>query len=69
MKKEVKKQILSVVLGIGMVFSIKLIVFISRKQNNHNFISNQIVVNKLEEIQHTKWKNNKCLIRQQLDSN
>lgn len=54
MKKEVKKQILSVVLGIGMVFSIKLIVFISRKKNNHNFISNQIVVNKLEEIQHTK---------------
>lgn len=54
MKKEVKKQILSVVLGIGMVFSIKLIVFISRKQNNHNFISNQIVVNKLEKIQHTK---------------
>ena len=38
MKKEVKKQILSVILGIGMVFSIKLIVFISRKQNNHNFI-------------------------------
>ncbi len=69
MKKEVKKQILSVVLGIGLVFSIKLIVFISRKQNNYNFIFNQIVVNKLEEIQHTKLKNNKCLVRHLLDSN
>ena len=54
----IDKKLLSIVLGIGIIIVIIFTIFMSKKQkrNNYNSISNQIVANKLEEIQQTSQK-------------
>ena len=54
----IDKKLLSIILGIGIIIVIIFTIFMSKKQkqNNHNSISNQIVANKLEEIQLTSQK-------------
>ena len=54
----IDKKLLSIVLGIGIIIVIIFTIFMSKKQkrNNYNSISNQIVANKLEEIQQVKKK-------------
>ena len=54
----IDKKLLSIVLGIGIIIVIIFTIFMYKKQkrNNYNSISNQIVANKLEEIQQTSQK-------------
>lgn len=56
----IDKKLLSIVLGIGIIIVIIFTIFMSKKQKRNNYnsnsISNQIVANKLEEIQQTSQK-------------